>query len=159
MRLIKYQPLHFITLWSGYPHTQILTRRHRLGKEKVKMLIELLHSLWYLWWVQITIQTYSACYFELFIKWSNWNYIVDQSKIHKIPMMLAVLQVLGLNQRVLRNILLKSVHCKPIQGRTGIKQGNPVSITIIFHYNFSVRNPVFITGNGFAVCKDTQTGK
>ena len=74
-------------------------------------------------------------------------------------MMLAVLQVLELNQGILRNILLKSVHCKPIQGRTGIKQGNPVSITIVFHYNFSVRNPVFITGNGFAVCKDTQTGK
>ena len=51
------------------------------------------------------------------------------SVLSNIFAVLAVLQVLGLNQGVLRNILLESVHCNPIQDRTGIKQVNPVFVT------------------------------
>ena len=140
MRLIKYQPLHFITLWSGYPHTQILTRQHRLGNAKVKMFIEflvlyILYSLYYLWWVQISTQKVRVISSFLLsnqivirrsIKNPWWNTELEFMHHHRygssvlsniyVFAVLAVLQVLGLNQGVLCIILLKSVYCKPIQG-------------------------------------------
>ena len=61
-------------------------------------------------------------------------------------MMLALLQVLGLNQGVLRNILLKSVHCNPIHGRAGIKQGK-----IIFTSDFPAMKTKCLCEKGMPV--------